>query len=250
MEKRSLFPLRLDKWDSYFFKTPIARLTISGRCKYPAFNEQIRRFIEKTKATGVGYAVIKLVAPRPSYEEALLMLGMRKCGESIDLVCRHPKMAGEKPFDGCKVRCFEKQDQRMVGQIAKDAFRHSYLYKCGFAERSQVDRYHSMWIENLSKESRCHIFVAERSGRVIGFVALNTNEPGKNARIVLIAIHKKYRGRGYGSVMIKACLGWPFLKNRSIYVKTQIDNKQPLALYKKMGFEPISREKIFFKKIR
>ena len=247
MKKKWLFLLRLDKWDSYFFKTPIARLSISGRRKYRSLNEQIEKLIEKAKAARVGYLVIKLEHPRLSYEKALLKFCMRKCGESIELVCTHPRLVDEGPLAGCTIRFFKRQDQKSVSQIAKDAFRRSYLYKCGFAARSQVDRYHSKWIENLSKKRGCRIFVAELGGKVIGFIALNTNLAKKKARIILIAIHKKYRGRGYGGLLIKACLGWAATRNKSIYVKTQKNNLRSLTLYRKMGFKEIKRDKIFFK---
>ncbi|MCX5704074.1 MAG: GNAT family N-acetyltransferase, partial [Candidatus Omnitrophica bacterium] len=84
-------------------------------------------------------------------------------------------------------------------------------------------------------------------GKVIGFTALGINAAKKSARIILIAIHKKYRGKGYGSFLMRASLKWGAPGNKSIYVKTQKDNLHSLALYRKMGFKEIKREEIFFK---
>ncbi|MDP3790250.1 MAG: hypothetical protein Q8R48_07610, partial [Candidatus Omnitrophota bacterium] len=131
MKKRLLLPLKLDKWDSYFFKTPIARLSISGRRKYRSFNAQIENIIEEAEVAKVGFLVIKLEHPKLSYEKALLKFSLKKCGESIEFVCRRPKLVEEKPLDGCRIRFFKRQDQKSISQIAKDAFRRSYLYKCG-----------------------------------------------------------------------------------------------------------------------
>ena len=76
MAKKSFFPLKIDKWDSGFFKIPIARLHISGRRDYPLFFAGVKDLLARAAESGTGFIFIRLENPVPRYEKALLKAGM------------------------------------------------------------------------------------------------------------------------------------------------------------------------------
>lgn len=249
MGKRSLFPVRLDNWDSSFFNTRIARLNIPKKVKYAYFSRGILEFIAQAKREKVRHIVVKLENSALVYGEKLLQLKMRQMGESVDSKFSYTGRNAKKYIPEYGIGMLKKDDIKEIKSIASDSFRRSYLYDCGFAGKDTVDRYHAKWIENISKDNNSRIFVAKENGIVTGFLGLKFDKYKRQGRIVLVAVHKKYRGRGIGSALMSKCIEYGKGKIISIFVKTQRQNHGALRLYKKMGFRTAGRDKIFHKKI-
>ena len=249
MAKRRSFPIAIDKWDSSFFKTPIARLTLSGRKGRTHFAEEMAGLISLAKRKKIGYLVIKLENPGIFYSRDLLRLGMKLCGESIDLKFTYRLNKKKDPSSGYYINLVKPCEIEKIKAIASDAFRRSFLYRCGFGKKMEIDRYHATWVENLSKDKDACIFIAKENNTVIGFLALKINKSERYGRIILIAVHKRYRAKGAGSALVHRCIEWGNKKIGSIFVKTQKDNRNAIILYKKMGFKLIGTDKVFCKKI-
>jgi ribosomal protein S18 acetylase RimI-like enzyme len=90
--------------------------------------------------------------------------------------------------------------------------------------------------------------VAEYKKKVIGFIAVKIDKEKQAARIVLIAVHKDFRGMGAANALVNRCLLLS-AKLRNVYVKTQRENIAAISLYKKMGFKVFKHDRIFCKKI-
>jgi ribosomal protein S18 acetylase RimI-like enzyme len=249
MVKRQSFPLVMDKWDSSFFKTPIARLSISGKKKYPYFSDRLSDLLLRAKREGVRHLFIKLENPKAFYEKSLLHAGMRECGESVDLRFSYPARIIKNDIQGHDISVLRPTDIAKVETIASDAFRLSYFYGCGLAKIKDVDRYHRTWVKNLSKDKDVIIFVAKKNNIITGFLIVKLNKPERYGRIILIAVHKKHRQEGLGSALMRECIERLNSKVGNIFVKTQKDNYKALTLYRKLGFKPVSGEKVFFKKM-
>lgn len=249
MVKRSLFPLKLDKWDSGFFKKPIVRLHISGKKKYHDFYGKIKTFLRNAKKSGIACVVIRLEHPKPSYEKALARSGMKQCGESLNLVHRYSSPFAVPRVEGYKIRPYRKSDCIRICNIAKDAFRLSYLYKCGFAGREKVDLYHKIWLKNQTGNKNYIIFVTERRGQIAGFVTINLNNTKNSARMSLMAVDKRHRGKGLGAFMIRSMLKEAVRRKKDTHFRTQSDNKIALSIYWDLGCRQLSKEKIYSKKI-
>lgn len=245
MAERQRFPLVIDRWDSYFFKTPIARLVISGRKRYPHFSNSLAELISRARKDRIGYLVIKLENPGASYEKKLLHLGMRKCGESLDFKFSYAGKRTKGLIPNYDIGLFKSRYIGEMKAIASDAFRRSYLYKCGFGKKRDVDHYHAMWVENLSKDKNVHIFAAEKNNALIGFLILKLEKPKREGRIILISTHKKYRGKGVGRALMDRCIEWANGRVSALFVKTQKENTDALILYKRAGFRPLVHDKIF-----
>lgn len=250
MEKRVLLPLKLDAWDSHFFNTAIAKVQLSGRTKDPRLSEKLSALKSLANKKRIAFLVIKVNDPTAFYKRNIVSQGFREFGESVDLVLRCPRVMHAKAHGDYRVRPFHAKDKNGIRAIARDAFRLSYLYRCGFGTRESVDRYHSFWAENLSKDRNSRMFVAQKDDRIVGFVGMNVNARKKQGRIILIAVDKRFRGYGIGSALIRECIARADEERLgSIYVKTQKNNIRALAVYKKMGFREVICDRVFCKKI-
>lgn len=251
MGKSGLPPVDIDRWDSKFFDATIGKIRLSGKNVYPGFYEKLSALAESAKKDKISFLVIRLDDPVPAYEKDIESLGFKKYGESVDLIFEYPGKKEIKTMPACGVRLYKSTDTGSIRDIAKDAFRLSYLYKCGFSKRSDIDRYHSVWAENLSKENNTVVFVAEERDKIIGFAGLSTIEDNgeRYGRIRLIAVHKKFRGRGIGRGLIQKCIGWAGPGIGLIRVRTQTDNKNALLAYKNAGFKEERWDAVFCKKI-
>ncbi len=249
MVRKSSLPLKIDKWDSGFFKTKIARLNISGTKPDKFFAKTLHDLLRLAMRKNITFLVIKLIEPNPIYEKHLIDFDFKECGESIDLSLVYPVSNAEAHFRNHNVRLFKIGDRQEVNNIAKDAFRLSYLYKCGFAKRNVIDSYHIQWAENLSKDKNSIVFVAEVYCKIAGFIAMTIDRLKKRGRIVLIAVNKEYRGLNIGRSLLLRCIGWGISNIKTIEVRTQKNNKKALSLYKKMGFKVVSSDKVFYKRM-
>lgn len=248
MAKNTSFLLKIDKWDSHFFKKKIARLEILGRKVYPGFSEALSDLLKTAGEKKVAYMVIKLFNPRRVYEQEIIRSGFKECGQSVDLKFVLRPVAKRIQAYTHYIRPAKRADILAIREIARDAFRLSYLYKAGFARRSEVNRYHMAWAENLIKDKEVEVLVAERKGRVLGFITLGINMRKREARINLIAVDKKFRGLGIGSQLVEKCIESARGRLKAIFVKTQKQN-QAVSLYKKIGFVIYSYDKIFCKRL-
>lgn len=249
MVKRQSFPLTKDEWDSSFFKIPIARLNISGKKRYSYFSDSLSDLLSRAKREGMRYLFIKMEYPKAFYEKSLLCMGMRRCGESVDLKLSYPAKIVKNSAQARNISVLRPPDIAKVEAIASDAFRLSYFYRCGLAKIKDVDRYHRRWVKNLSKDKNVLIYVAKKNSIITGFLIVKLSRPEHRGRIVLIAVHKKHRQEGLGSALMHECIWRLSSKVGDLFVKTQKDNYKALTLYRKLGFKPVSSEKIFCKKI-
>jgi ribosomal protein S18 acetylase RimI-like enzyme len=250
MAKRSSFPIRLDKWDSSFFKVPIARLHISGRRKNPAFYESVKYFLKRAKAEGVKFVFIRFEYPDKWREKMLLRAGIKKCGDYVNLVHHWRTRFKIDPIEeGYMIRPYKGNDLKQVCEIAGKSFRLSYFYNSGFAPRKNIDLYHEIWVRNQTKNRNYLIFVTEKHGEIAGFVTMNLKNTKTSARMSLMAVHNKHRGKGLGTFLIKKMLLEACRRKKDTHFKTQEDNRYALPIYTKIGCRLKSREKMFFKKI-
>lgn len=99
---------------------------------------------------------------------------------------------------------------------------------------------------NIRKRNN-YIFVAEKNGRVIGFIEffIKNNEDcfkiRKYGYLNSATTHQDYRGKGVAKALTKTCL--EFLKEKRIkYIKTNVYNINKVAMktWKNLGFKPQS----------
>ena len=249
MDRKSSLHLKVDKWDSGFFNVKISRLNISGKKPDKSLTKKMHELIKLARRENIVFLVIKLVNPNQVFEKVIRGADFEECGESVELSLAYPASSAGENLGNHKVRRFKAGDMGEVKNIARDAFRLSYLYKCGFAKRDIVDSYHMQWIENLTKDKSTVVFVIDVCSKVAGFIAMSVDRLKGIGVIVLIAVKEEYRGLNIGKSLVQECIEWGVSNVKSIEVKTQRNNKKALSLYEKMGFKVVSADKVFYKRM-
>ncbi|MFH1867822.1 MAG: GNAT family N-acetyltransferase [Candidatus Omnitrophota bacterium] len=240
--------LKLDIYDSSFFNTNIAKLEIDGLGKKPF--QPIPDILEWAEKEQIKFLIIKLQNPKDKSTRNILRCGFKICGESTDMrfaAASKPKGLAANIYN---IRLARKNDRQAVCDIARDAFRLSYLYGCGFGSRALVDRYHAVWMKNIMNDKGAKVFVAERSSRIVGFLGLSINKVKRCARITLVAVDKRFRGKGIGRALVAEAIEYARGSLKTVFVKTQTNNKKAISLYRKLGFRPLLYDKVFCKKLK
>lgn len=250
MGRRKSLPLKIDSWDSRFFKKPIARLKMSGRKRYPRFTGALRDLIIRAKAQKISYLVIRLDNPELSLARKITRAGFKKEGEGVNLILRCKQRSGKISSKAKEVRLCKRKELKDACRIARVAFRLSYIYRCGFGKISDVDRYHSLWVKNLWRDKSSRVFVAKEGKKVQGFLAMSLDAREKTARIVLIAVDRKSRGRSVGQALVEKSVQWAESRAHTVLVRTQKDNKAAVVLYKKAGFKTHYYDLTFCRKFK
>lgn len=96
------------------------------------------------------------------------------------------------------------------------------------------------WVQEMLEKDRETIIVAEISGKVVGWLAFQSQSLKRLSHTGFFGmmIHKDYRGMGIGKMLIKEVLNWaeknPLIEKISLGVFST--NHSAIALYKSVGF--------------
>jgi ribosomal protein S18 acetylase RimI-like enzyme len=118
--------------------------------------------------------------------------------------------------------------------------------------RDKATDLHVLWIENLLKDGHAQVLCADTGSGVAGFVACETRrETGateeRTGYITLIAVDPDYRGRGVGSDLVRAALGYFGKRVATVTVDTESLNYAALGLYQRNGFSIKGSRYVFHK---
>lgn len=99
--------------------------------------------------------------------------------------------------------------------------------------------------KNLLRTPNCDIFVLSIDDKVIGKAHI-FSEPDK-VRLTDIGIDPEYRSQGHGSALIKHCLNFCLMRNKTnIVLDVETNNLGALRLYKNLGFETVNSHDYWF----
>jgi N-acetylglutamate synthase-like GNAT family acetyltransferase len=86
-----------------------------------------------------------------------------------------------------------------------------------------------------------YIFTLIENNNVIGVAAL-FNEGNHVYELARMAVSSEYRNKGYGSVLIEACLSkLGKIKAKKVHLVSNTKLKPAIALYEKYGFQTVSK---------
>ncbi len=106
---------------------------------------------------------------------------------------------------------------------------------------------HVKWFKNKIKSGDCYFYIIRNNNNnFIGYVRFDKNTDIKDEMIISIHLNQKYRGKGFGSKLIKIS-SEKILKNHSIkkiiaFVKDT--NNTSLKSFEKSGYKVISKDNI------
>jgi ribosomal-protein-alanine N-acetyltransferase len=125
-----------------------------------------------------------------------------------------------------RLRCFGPRDLARVYELACNSLSENYnptLF---------LDLY-NYWQEGF--------IVAEEDGQIIGFI-FGIMMSRTEARILMLAVDPRYRGRGYGSVLYREMQRQCAIKGMgSISLEVRVSNLVAIHFYEKMGFQLVGR---------
>jgi RimJ/RimL family protein N-acetyltransferase len=140
----------------------------------------------------------------------------------------------------CTVRPASLRDRDRVLGIAGSCFVHSRFHADPLLPGASADAVKRAWVANYFTGGRGEaLFVAERGGEPIGFLALMaTGRPGERTRIIdLIGVDRKFQGRGAGTAMVGFFIRDSAGRYTRLRAGTQVANLPSLRLYGKCGFQ-------------
>ncbi|MDQ0232631.1 GNAT family N-acetyltransferase [Metabacillus malikii] len=107
-------------------------------------------------------------------------------------------------------------------------------------ERSLQPENQLKMIEIMKKSENSTILIAEDENKLVGYLLINGGKSRRNKHsgYIVIGIHKKFRGKGIGTLLFEELNQWAFKHNLHRLELTVVTrNKAALALYQKIGFE-------------
>lgn len=124
-------------------------------------------------------------------------------------------------------------------EIARTAFVHDRLHADPMVRREDADEAKSLWVKKHFEGAR-GIEVIGAGGKIVGFLLQKVE--GDILIIDLIAIDPAHRRKGLAELLVTQQIdAW----TATIRAGTQEHNQAGMALYKKMGFEIVRRQRTF-----
>ena len=142
----------------------------------------------------------------------------------------------DKWTNGGIIRLSRTEDIPKLHAIARVSFQETRFYHDPHFPKHLCDRLYEIWIEKSCLDPTQAVFVADRQGEPVGFIACNqiNRELGQ---IGLIGVAPEMQGQGVGRQLIQASLDWFEQQGlESAMVVTQGRNVPAQRLYQKKGF--------------
>jgi len=235
------------RWDTDFFRSRIGKFdcaSVKGKNDVLCLEKSARK---KRIKYLVGFVPCDKYAVRAVLKKQGFVPIKTVADLALDL--RKKKKTYEAAGD-IKISPAENRDMPALKNIAGNEFSHDRFHSDPFFTGEQADRYHRIWIENLFRGLADVILVAKVKNNAAGFVACKiTKKDPASCNIRLIAVKRKFQGKGIGRVLINACSKWAAGKClKRIEVRTELSNKAALSLYGRAGFK-ILKKGVYFRKI-
>lgn len=117
------------------------------------------------------------------------------------------------------------------------------LEQAGFETAEQWSQ--ASWADELASPQRHVITRLDLEARVIGVATFSCVED--LADLHRIVVRPDARGRGVGASLLRAGLDWAAaVGGRRMLLEVRSDNGSALALYRRLGFEPISTRRDYY----
>jgi len=159
-----------------------------------------------------------------------------------DLIFKKSNKFYKKNISVKNIRIFKRDDKKFLLNIAKNNFVYSRFHQDINISKYSANYVKECWLNNFFLGRRGNdLIVATYNDKPIGFLLLLKVK--KNIVIDLIAVNKKYSGKGYATSMIKY-LERNYSYN-NILVGTQMNNIASKKLYKKLNYQIYATLNIF-----
>ena len=147
-------------------------------------------------------------------------------------------------FPGVSVGDVAASDAALVLEVAGSAFRYTRFHQDPFIGADLAHAIKRAWCSSyLNGQRGDRLFVAKVDGRVAGFLAALTVDPGGNRAIIdLIGVAPAFQRRRVGSALTAAFIAHYRDRASMLQVGTQVANVASIRLYERFGFSLVSSE--------
>jgi ribosomal protein S18 acetylase RimI-like enzyme len=218
------------EWDSHFFGLRIARAN-AGRLS----EESVGGLIEWAESEGVRCLYLLADAQHAPTARLAVRHGFEPVDVRLSLGWEPP--AGRPALEAsANVRCWREDDVPALRELARASHRDSRFYFDGRFSSELCDRLYEVWIEKSCRGWADHVLVAERQGRVAGYLSCHREADG-SSRIGLVAVARDARGSGLGTELVHEIQRCMLAEGRApCRVVTQARNVAGQRLYQRCGF--------------
>lgn len=202
-------------WDSQLFGYPVAKIEIGKFAFDPS------RFLELSS----NYRLVYLYSSKPieNLPENTILVDTK-----VTLV----KQLGEIQ-NGAEVELFEG---KLSESLISLGFQSGGLSRFNIDKRLSQNEFEKLYIKWLERDLNSgKIIIQRKENKIIGMVTLSFGD--NQGSIGLFAVDNFYRGKGIGYKLLQAAEKFSMNEGiKKISVQTQLQNKNALCLYEKMGF--------------
>jgi [ribosomal protein S18]-alanine N-acetyltransferase len=125
-----------------------------------------------------------------------------------------------------RLRCFSPRDLARVYELACTSLSENY-------NPTLFLELYSYWPEGF--------IIAEEDGQIIGFI-FGIMMSRTEARILMLAVDPRYRGKGFGATLYREMQRQCAVKGMSaIALEVRVSNQVAIHFYEKMGFQLVGR---------
>ncbi|MCS7250088.1 MAG: GNAT family N-acetyltransferase [candidate division WOR-3 bacterium] len=225
-----------------------------GRIEYLIFRKEvddilkeifIREILKRNK--NKRFLDISIEEKDKKLRKILLKLGFKEMVKYVTYHIRLPIKFSNSLRE--KIEVAKKEDLVELEKISAHSFFNTRFYKDKNFKRKLIEKFYKEWIRNSFNNKKEHqIFVYKINNKVIGFINCRILKLSKRkiGIIDLIAVEKKYRGKGIGKNLVKKGLEY-FQRKRvkEVYVETEKENLSALRLYKSLGMRIVGKRNTF-----
>lgn len=230
-ERPAYHPLSEVPWDSEFFGLKIGRGTLTGPQDWKAWEAEAQRF-DLVYVFAEGEGDDGELPPDASLADVKVIYR-----RSLDEAFPAPD-ASIGPYTD------SRPDEDMYALAIHSGLFSRYKTDPRFPAGS-FERMYRLWMEKSVSGELARVVLCCREGkRPIGMFTLQIK--GDEAVIGLVAVHPSFAGRGIGRALMQAVLYYAREHHcTSISVATQEANAPACSFYRKMGFDLVSRTRIY-----
>lgn len=117
------------------------------------------------------------------------------------------------------------------------------LERSGFEPSEQWSE--AAWAEELESPDRYVLARLDRDARIIGVATFSRVE--EIADLLRVIVHPQARGQGVGASLVRAGLDWAAaLGAQRMLLEVRPDNDPAVALYRRLGFEPVTTRRDYY----
>jgi GNAT superfamily N-acetyltransferase len=223
------------EWDTKHFGIKVGRLTVEeddtlSEVLSSIAQSDLECLIARTPVDDVGR--IKIL------EDCGFRLKDIRVHLDLELANFHPARLSS----GVEIQKYRRQDLEKLRQISGESFWSTHFHLDKKFIQEKVNKMYELWIDKAVKE-KYSIFVARKEGVPVGFLASNV-ELG-DYYIELVAVAKKFRGKGIGKDLLNYSLRKAKLGFKKASIAVQLGNITAIRLYEKLGFKINSSEATF-----